>query len=84
MSEDERIIGNTDCGLKYIGNLITDGFTSGYYPYWKLSLAGVYHGELSDTTLNHISKLVAEGYVAGEVIENYKNQVERGWWKLHM
>ena len=68
--------------LEYIGDLIVDGFTSGHYPHWGLSLSGVNHNELSDSTLKHISKLIAGGYVQGEVIENYQNQVNRGWWRL--
>lgn len=68
--------------LKYIGSLIVRGFTSGYYPYWRLSLGGVYYDELSESTLDHISKSVAEGYIEGEVIENHNNHVNTGWWKL--
>ncbi len=73
---------NDEQALEYIGNLIADGFTSGYYPDWKLSLSGIYHDKLSDVSLEHISKLVADGYVEGEVIEERQNQVDRGWWKL--
>lgn len=64
--------------LEYIGSLIFRGFTSGYCPYWRLSLTDVCYSELSESTLEHISKSIAEGYVEGEVIENYHT----GWWKL--
>ena len=73
---------NIDCDLEYIGNLISEGFTSGYYPYWKLSISGMRHDELGEITLNHISKLVAGGYIVGEVIESCHNITDSGWWKL--
>lgn len=72
------LLTNDEQALEYIGNLITDGFTSGYYPDWKLSLPDIHHDKLSDATLGHISKLVFGGYVEGEVIE----KVDRGWWRL--
>jgi len=68
--------------LEYIGSLIVKGFTSGYYPCWKLSLDGFCYDELSESTLEHISKSVAEGYVEGEVVENDQNHINTGWWKL--
>ncbi len=78
----EQKTANIECDLKYIGSLIAEGFMSGYYPYWKLSLAGAYHYELNDVILKHISKSVADGYVKGEIIKNYQNQSGRGWWIL--
>jgi hypothetical protein len=75
---------NENCKFEYIGNLIAEGFTSGYYPYWKLSLSGIHHNELSDATLNHISEYAADGYTEGEVIENCKNKFDRGWWRLEI
>lgn len=79
--EEQEII-DTDCKLEYIGSLIADGFTRGYYPHRGLSLFGVHHYELSDAILGHISKSVADGYIEGEIIENYQNQSDRGWWRL--
>ena len=75
---------NKDCKLEYIGNLIAEGFTCGYYPDWRLSLSGIYHDELSDATLNHISEYVADGYVEGEVIEECNDKLDKGWWKLEV
>lgn len=68
--------------IEYIGSLIVRGFTSGYYPYWRLSLNGICHDKLSEPTLKHISKSIAEDYIEGEVIENYDNHINTGWWKL--
>ena len=68
--------------LKYIGSLIKIGFTSGYYPYWRLSLSGICYDELGESTLEHIFRSVIEGYVEGEVIENQDNYINTGWWKL--
>jgi hypothetical protein len=82
MSKNEQINENTERDLEYIGSLIVDGFTSGYYPEWKLSVTGLYHDELSDTTLEHISKCIFLGFVAGEVVEDYRNFINRGRWKL--
>lgn len=68
--------------LEYIGSLIATGFTSGYYPYWNLSLSGICCDKLSESTLEHISKSVARGYIEGEIIENYQDRINRGWWRL--
>ncbi|KKQ07689.1 MAG: hypothetical protein US18_C0010G0001 [Parcubacteria group bacterium GW2011_GWB1_36_5] len=70
--------------LKYIGNLIARGFTSGYYPYWRLFLTNVCHDELSELTLKHISESVADGYIEGEIVENHPNYVYTGWWRLQI
>ncbi|MDO9230994.1 MAG: hypothetical protein Q7U36_00745 [bacterium] len=75
---------NTDYDLEYIGSLIANGFTSGYYPYWKLSLIDISHYELSDATLDHIAEFVVDGYVEGEISENYHTKSDRGWWKLQI
>jgi len=64
--------------LEYVANWIKNGFTCGYYPFWKLSFGGIQHIELSDATLNHISCAVSDGYVAGEVVEDNTS----GWWKI--
>ena len=68
--------------LEYIGSLIIKGFTSGYYPYWKLSLNNVSHNELSEATLEHISESITGGYIEGEIVENQDNHINTGWWKL--
>lgn len=70
--------------LKYIGSLIVEGFTSGYYPHWRLFLTDVCHNELSEATLKHISESIIDGYVEGEVIENHDNHINTGWWRLQI
>ena len=66
--------------LEYMRGQISEGFTSGYNPDWELSVAGVRHEELDDISLQHISKLVADGFVEGEVILEHQNK--RGWWRF--
>ena len=84
MSKNEKKTENSDSDLGYIGSLISNGFTSGHYPYWKLFLTGIFYDQLGESTLKHISEYVADGYVSGEVIENYQNCIERGWWRLQI
>lgn len=69
---------------EYIGNLVAEGFMSGYYPYWILFLTGIDYNELSEATLEHISQSITDGYIEGEVIENYKNRIDKGWWRLQI
>ncbi|MDP2750823.1 MAG: hypothetical protein Q8O89_08385, partial [Nanoarchaeota archaeon] len=82
MIKNGKEIEDINYDLKYIGSLITEGFTSGYYPCWRLYLNDVHYDDLSETTLKHISKSVADGYIQGEVIENYLTRIYVGWWRL--
>ncbi len=82
MNKNEQDMEDTSCDLNYIESLIAKGFTSGYYPFWNLLLNNICHNKLSEASLKHISKSVADGYIEGEVIENYQNNTSIGWWKL--
>ena len=64
--------------LEYIGELIEKGNTTGYDPYWKLSIE--FDGEIDDDDRKHIGKLVSNGYTSGEIISGEESK--RGWWSI--
>lgn len=69
---------NDDIKLKYIGELIKQGNTSGYNPNWTLRID--FDGEIDDSDRQHIAKLVSESYTSGEIVSGEES--ERGWWSI--
>ena len=43
---------------------------------WQLVLTGNEHDELDDCDLEHISKLIVQGFTSGEVVETYDPSVK--------
>jgi hypothetical protein len=69
--------------IKTISSLISQNYTSGYYPKWKLNFTEQF--DFSDETFKHISKLVFDGIYQGEVIELLKDgEVFRTWWRIEI
>jgi|LakMenEpi03Aug12_release.lakeMendotaPanAssembly.Ray.scaffolds.fasta_scaffold767603_2 hypothetical protein len=64
--------------FQYISELIKQDFTSGYYPFWSLSLQGFSVSDLSESSIEHIANCVARGFASGEIVEGN----ERGWWEI--
>lgn len=64
--------------LEYIGELIEKGNTSGYDPYWKLSIE--FDGEIDDDDRSNISHLVKNGFTSGEIVSGEESK--RGWWSI--
>lgn len=67
-----------DSKLEYISELIKKGNTSGYDPYWKLSIE--FDGEIDDDDRSNISHLVKNGFTSGEIVSGEESQ--RGWWSI--
>jgi arabinogalactan endo-1,4-beta-galactosidase len=59
--------------FQYISELIKQDFTSGYYPFWNLSIS-----DLSESSIEHIANCVARGFASGEIVE----ENDRGWWEI--
>ena len=66
--------------LEYIASLVLEGYNFGYSPDWEISFSELSRSEISENTLLHISKLIREGYIQGEVQEENKS----GWWFLKL
>lgn len=71
--EDEN---DTEYKLEYISNLIRQGNTSGYTPYWKLNIK--FDGELEDSDVQQIAEYVEQGYHEGQIVSGEKT----GWWSI--
>jgi hypothetical protein len=64
--------------FQYISEQIKQDFTSGYYPFWSLSLKGFSVSDLSESSVEYIASCVAKGFTSGEVVE----ENERVWWQI--
>lgn len=49
--------------LYYIASLVEEGYTSGYYPTWSITIEEDDNDE--EIRLNYIAKLIREGYTNG-------------------
>jgi hypothetical protein len=65
-----------------IAKLIIKGFTSGYYPDWKLQFSNIAIDDVSQPSLNHIASQISNGFICGHVIEDNKNPDNNGWWEI--
>lgn len=75
--EDEN---DTEYKLEYISNLIRQGNTSGYNPYWKLNIK--FDGELESSDTEQIAEYVEQGYHEGQIVSGEEGKT--GWWNIEV
>ncbi|MDR0831022.1 MAG: hypothetical protein LBN95_13080 [Prevotellaceae bacterium] len=66
--------------LEYIASLVLEGYTYGYSPDWEITFSEISRSEVNDNSLLHISKLIKDGYIQGEIQQENKS----GWWFLKL
>ena len=67
--------------LHHVGHFIALGYTSGYYPTWKITFTDIDRANISQSSINYIANLIKMGVTEGQVIEDESNL---GNWHLEI
>lgn len=71
--------------LGYIAKLITEDFSSGYYPYWQLSFGDYYRSwHISDANKQLIAHSVLLENTRGFVVEKINNNSVQIRWEIEI
>lgn len=70
---------------EYIAKLITEDFSSGYYPYWQLSFGDYYRSRhISDANKQLIAHAVSLENTSGFVVEKINDSSVQIRWEIEI